>query len=238
MVDTPAGGATGVTGALGVTGWALDDTGVQTVEIWRDAVSGEAGGPLFVGSATFVAGARPDVAAAYPAYPNANRAGWGYMLLTNMLPGGGNGAYTLRLWAVDSDGARAFLGSRAITCANSTATKPFGTIDTPGQGQTVSGSAYVVFGWALTPQPSAIPTNGSTIWVYVDGAPVGHPVYNQYRSDIASLFPGYANTDGAVGYYVLDTTTLANGIHSIAWSVTDDNGHADGIGSRYFWVQN
>ena len=95
-----------------------------------------------------------------------------------------------------------------------------------------------MFGWALTPPAAAIPTDGSTIQVYVDGAALGHPVYNQYRSDIATLFPGYANTDGAVGYFVLDTTALANGIHTIAWSVTDDSGRADGIGSRYFWVQN
>jgi len=31
---------------------------------------------------------------------------------------------------------------------------------------------------------------------------------------------------------------LANGIHNIAWSVTDDQGHVDGIGSRFFWVLN
>ena len=206
VVDTPADGAGGVTGAMPVTGWALDDTTVQAVEVWRDAVSGEPAGPLFVGTATFVAGARPDVAAAYPTYPNADRAGWGYMLLTNMLPAGGNGTYRLHLWAIDGEGTRTLLGSRTLTCTNATATKPFGTIDTPGQGQTVSGSGYVVFGWALTPQPGAIPTDGSTIWVYVDGTPRGHPVYNQYRSDIATLFPGYANTDGAVGYFVLDTT--------------------------------
>ena len=92
----------------------------------------------------------------------------------------------------------------------------------------MSGSGYVVFGWALTPQPGAIPTNGSTIWLFVDGTPIGHPVYDQYRSDIATLFPGYANSDGAVGYSVLDTTALANGIHTIAWSVTDSLGRADG----------
>ena len=95
-----------------------------------------------------------------------------------------------------------------------------------------------MFGWTLTPQPTAIPKDGSTIQVYVDGAALGQPVYNQYRSDIATLFPGYANTNEAVGYFVLDTTGLANGIHTIAWSVTDDLGRVDGIGSRYFWVQN
>jgi hypothetical protein len=237
-LDTPASGATGVAGAIPVTGWALDDKAVQGVQVWRQAVGAEGTGEVFVGNGTFVQGARPDVAAAYPGYPNATRAGWGYMLLTNMLPAGGNGTYTLHAYATDADGHRTLLGSRTIACANATATKPFGTIDTPGQGDTVSGSAYMVFGWALTPQPAAIPTNGSTIWVFVDGTPLGHPVYDNYRPDIATLFPGYANTNGAVGYFVLDTTALANGIHSIAWSVTDDLGRAEGIGSRYFWVQN
>jgi hypothetical protein len=74
--------------------------------------------------------------------------------------------------------------------------------------------------------------------VYVDGLPLGHPTYNLYRDDIATLFPGYANSNGAVGLFALDTRTLANGLHSIAWSVTDDQGRTDGIGSRFFWVQN
>ena len=102
----------------------------------------------------------------------------------------------------------------------------------------MSGSAYVQFGWALTPLPASIPTNGSTVSVYVDGVAVGPAVYNQYRADIATLFPGYANSSGAVGYCVIDTTTLANGLHTIAWSVSDSLGRAEGIGSRYFWVFN
>jgi hypothetical protein len=238
-VDTPTENATGIEGAIPVTGWALDDTGVTRVVVSRDAVAGEpAGALIYVGDAVFVEGARPDVAALYPAYPRSTRAGWGFMLLTNMLPNQGNGTFKIWLHAVDREGHQTLLGTRTFTCANSAATMPFGTLDTPGQGATVSGSAYVVFGWALTPPSGTIPTDGSTIWVYVDGVPVGHPVYNNYRSDIATLFPGYANSDGAIGYYVLDTTKLSNGIHSIAWSVTDDLGRSAGIGSRYFWVKN
>ena len=170
--------------------------------------------------------------------PRAYLAGWGYMLLTNFLPASGNGSFTLRAYAIDFEGQTTLLGSKSITCSNATATKPFGAIDTPGQGGTASGAAFVNFGWALTPQPGLIPTNGSTINVFVDGTPRGNPTYNQFRSDIATLFPGYANTDGAVGFFVLDTTALANGVHTIAWSVTDNLGRADGIGSRYFSVVN
>jgi hypothetical protein len=83
-----------------------------------------------------------------------------------------------------------------------------------------------------------IPTDGSTIWVFVDGVSLGHPSYGHLRTDIATLFPGYANSNGAVGYYYLDTTKLSNGLHSIAWSVTDNLGRVEGIGSRLFWVNN
>jgi len=72
----------------------------------------------------------------------------------------------------------------------------------------------------------------------VDGVAQGHPAYNQYRSDIATFFPGLANSGGAVGFFYIDTTKLANGVHTISWAVYDNLGHGDGIGSRYFTVQN
>jgi hypothetical protein len=58
------------------------------------------------------------------------------------------------------------------------------------------------------------------------------------RSDIASLFPSYKNSNGAVGFFHLDTTTLANGVHTISWNVFDDLGRGEGLGSRYFNVLN
>jgi len=67
---------------------------------------------------------------------------------------------------------------------------------------------------------------------------LGNPVYNIYREDIAALFPGYANSNGAVGYFMLDTTAYTNGVHTIYWTATDTAGNADGIGSRFFTIQN
>ena len=72
----------------------------------------------------------------------------------------------------------------------------------------------------------------------VDGVAVGRPTYGFDRSDIAALFPGYANTNSAVGYFMLDTTTLTNGVHTVSWVVRDSMGRAAGLGSRYFTVQN
>src|SRR5207247_1662067 len=150
--------------------------------------------------------------------PFSYRAGWGYQMLTNFLPNAsgsgasGNGTYKLHAIARNKAGLQFDLGNKTITVDNAHATKPFGTIDTPSQGGTISGADFVNFAWALTPQPGIIPKDGSTITVVIDGVMVGHPTYDQFRSDIANLFPGYANSMGAVGFFHINTTTLANGV--------------------------
>jgi hypothetical protein len=246
-VDTPVDNLTGVTGAVPFTGWSVDDVEVTGVAICRAAVPGEPVGAdsrcagaaqIFVGDGVFIDGARPDVQRVYSMYPRSQMAGWGFMLLTNTLPNQGNGAFVFSAYAHDLEGQAVLLGMRTMTCANAQATAPFGTIDTPGQGETISGAQYVNFGWALTQNPKYIPFDGSTLQVYVDGVAVGSPSYNHYRSDIATLFPGLANSNGAVGFKIIDTTTLSNGLHTIHWSIRDDAGQTSGVGSRFFRVQN
>jgi uncharacterized repeat protein (TIGR01451 family) len=242
--DTPTNNLTGIAGAIAVTGWALDTIEVTKVSVYREPAPGEGAALAFIGDAVFVADARPDVAATYPGSPYQYRAGWGYQMLTNFLPNSsgsgplGNGTYNLHILATNAAGTVTDLGTRTITVDNVHAAKPFGTIDTPAQGGTATGNAYVNFGWALTQNPFVIPIDGSTIFVYLDGVAVGHPVYNQFRSDIATLFPGYANSNGAVGFFFIDTTQLKNKVHTISWSVTDNGARVDGIGSRYFNVFN
>ena len=236
-------------GAIPVTGWALDDVGIQRIVIYRAVVAGESGDAIYIGDANRVAGARPDAARTQLVrtvngrftsmfYPEASLAGWGYMLLSNVLPGGGNGTFTFMVDAVDKDGHTTRLGTRTVTINNSASVRPFGTIDEPAQGATVTGTV-VNRGWVLTPQPKTIPVDGSTIRVYIDGALVS--AVSQYglpRPDVQGFFPGLANSDGPGGQLSIDTTTLSNGVHTIAWGVIDDNGAAEGIGSRYFTVQN
>ncbi|MCP4151612.1 MAG: hypothetical protein GY757_27965 [bacterium] len=232
VFSTP-GNESNVNSSIPVTGWALDDFGVETVKIYREAGQGLA----YIGDAQLVKGARPDVETAYPDYPIASKAGWGYMLLTNFLPGG-DGTFVLHAVAVDVEGNSSDLGTKTIYVDNGSAVKPFGALDTPQQGETISGSAYDNFGWALTPQPNTIPFDGSTLNVWIDGVEAGQPQYNRYREDIAQLLPGYNNSNGAMGQFTLDTTLYENGVHTIAWSVADDAGNVDGIGSRYFSIRN
>ncbi len=256
VIDTPSEGATGLAGALAITGWALDDVEVSDVSIYRNAVPndnpasiqygpGPSHGLVYVGKAFFLAGARPDVETAYPNQPLNYRAGWGLQYLSNVslnnngTPGiGGNGTYRFHAIATNKAGVVVELGSHSVTIDNLRSVLPFGTIDTPNMGEVVSGTRYVNFGWTLTPQPNTIPFDGSTIMVTIDGAFIGHPTYGQPRSDIDAAFPNYKNTGKAVGYSFIDTTQLTNGLHSIGWTVRDNVGNLQGVGSRVFYVQN
>lgn len=242
--DTPTDGAMKVVSSIPVTGWAMDDVFVTKVEIFRDPIGGERppSGLTYIGDALFVANARPDVENQNLTRPFQYRAGWGYQMLTNTIPNAsgpmGNGK--IRIWAIatDAEGNTTNLGSKTLTLENTNAKLPFGAIDSPGSGATASGAAFFSNGWVLSPQPniiSAVPTN---ITVYVDSGPVGRVTYGQFRSDIGGIFPGYKNTNGAGASYMLDTTRYSNGIHTIEWLAIDDAGNADGIGSRYFFVEN
>ena len=233
VVETPENGST-VQGAIPVNGWALDDTGIETVNIYAM----EGNNRVYIGEAVFIEGIRPEVESYYPNYPDSNRAGWGYMLLTHFLPNKGNGPTEIIVIAKDTSGNETILGAKTFTCDNAHSIKPFGTIDSPLPGETVSGTNYINWGWTLTPSPASIVSDGSTIDVYIDNIKVGHPVYNVFREDIAQLFPGYSNTNGAAGYFSFDTTKYQNGLHTISWVVTDSMGHTEGIGSRYFYIMN
>ncbi len=233
--DTPSNGSV-VSGSVPVTGWALDDIEVVSVEIYAQEAPG--GSQFFVDTAMFVKDARPDVQAAFPEMPRASEAGWGYRLATYSLPNGGNGEFVLEARMVDGEGTESSLGTKTITCDNASAVKPFGDIEAPSSGQTISGSGFVISGWVLTPQPNTIPTDGSTIEIRVDGVPIGNPTYNIYQPSIATIFPGYNNSDGAGFYLSFDTTDYENGTHTIAAIVTDNAGNTQGIGSNFFTISN
>jgi hypothetical protein len=204
---------------------------------------------------------------------------------------GGQGALTLYAVATDAEGNQKLLGRSSdpaspdfavptrITMANASIAKPFGAIDTPGQGETVSGTLNN-FGWALTPDSNTtggegadilIPTNGSTMTVFIDSLPTALVAYNQCRGNVGNPVPTgiFCNDDvsnifgnatpqavlttrtanatlfrnldagrAAIGVYSFNTATLANGLHTIAWSVSDSAGRNEGIGSRFFNVLN
>jgi hypothetical protein len=149
------------------------------------------------------------------------------------------GTYRLHMYATDQEGNQKLLGSRTITCTNGAATAPFGAIDTPAQGEFVTRATYDNFGWVLSrPNPRADPPGGGTVRVVIDGAIAGTPTGWTNRSDLSAWFPAalYPGVDTALAVYTFSTAGLANGQHTIAWSVTDNMGGTAGVGSRYFTV--
>ena len=240
--ETPVEGSSGLTGSMAVTGWAIEDIEVIRALMRRDPVLASAISSLvFIGDATFVDGSRPDVAQLCPTSPRNTRAGWGYLLLTNFLPNGGTVHPQLYAFADDAEGHSVQLGTKTITCANSVSGKPFGAIDTPDQGGIASGPAFANFGWVLVRGSAAAdPPDGGIVTVFVDGVPIGTPVGWTSRIDLTTLFPAaqFTFVARALGVFPLNTTTLTDGVHTIFWIVTADNGQADGIGSRFFTVAN
>ena len=74
----------------------------------------------------------------------------------------------------------------------------------------------------------------------VDGASIGHRGLQPRTPGHRDAVPGFQNTagNGAIGFRVIDTTTLTNGLHTISWTVVDNQGAIEGIGSRFFTVSN
>lgn len=222
-------------GSVAVTGWALDDTSVVGVKIYRDPA-------VFLGDAYFTAGARPDVAGLFPEYPNADQAGWGYLLLTNALSDGQHSLYAV---AQDNLGNSTNLGGVTITVDNSSAAMPYGAIDTPVPGALVSGSVMVQ-GWALTPSPSFIPYDGSTIEVLVDDVVVGSATYGTSRPDVTAVCAGCLNVthheqgvyEGPGFYFSLQTSGFADGLHKLVARANDSAGNLGYFGSRWFETAN
>lgn len=254
QVDTPAQGATSVRGAIGLSGWATDDLGVTGVRIYRNCLDAEPqincqtgvipGRPddraVFLGNAQLVPGARPDIDAAFPTLTSANSAGWGYLLLTSMLPRttgtfspyGGQGPIVLYAVATDRENKQTLLGRNwandttptTITLDNDTIAKPFGSLDTPEQGQRITTPTFNNFGWVLTPDANtALGTgdiemaNTTGLTVFIDGLPVSAVTYNQCRGDVGNPAPpgvycsdDVSNIFGATSVQAALTTRTSN----------------------------
>ena len=244
VFETPVHLSQNLSGAIPLTGWALDDVEVTAVQIWRQphpsdpsaAISvgpGPQTGLVFIGNATFIDGARPDVEAV-TSLPNRSRAGWGYMMLTRGFVWDGGGLFTLHAIAIDREGHAADIGQRTISVNNALSLKPFGTIDTPGQGATASG-LYPNTGWVLS--AANVPIPAANVQLFIDGVPVPGVLSTAARSDISGTFPTFDTSQAGRGVFI-DTRTYADGVHTIAWAATDANGQTDGIGSRFFKVAN
>lgn len=94
------------------------------------------------------------------------------------------------------------------------------------------------WGWALTPQSNRIDAEQFSVELWVEGQKNGLATFDQVRTDVAVLFPGYANSRAAGGFFSINALHYPNGLHSLQRVVQDTGGNREGVGSRYFYVLN
>ncbi|MCL6479189.1 MAG: matrixin family metalloprotease [Peptococcaceae bacterium] len=105
-----------------------------------------------------------------------------------------------------------------------------GNLEIPTEGATISGTT-IVSGWLLD-------GNGvSKIEVLVDGILKGQATYGDSRPDVYNAFPEYGNSNAGF-HFSLDTTTLANGSHTITIRETANNGSQNSLAPRVVNVFN
>jgi N-acetylmuramoyl-L-alanine amidase len=168
-IDSPVQGAV-VSGAVTVSGWALDNitaagTAISSVQVKVDG--------SVVGNATYGT-ARADVCSVLPGRPGCPNVGYSYTLnATSLAPG----AHTIAVCATDTDAVP------DVGCSSVTITVPTGTptvwIDTPVAGAVVSGTV-AVSGWALD-NSTAI----GSVQIKVDGTAVGNATYGLARPEVS-----------------------------------------------------
>jgi hypothetical protein len=115
-LEIPADGTLCEGATLRFAGWALDDEDVTRIVASRDAFAGEGRieGQIEMGTAIWVSGTRPDVAAVFAGVPNANRSEWDYLLPCAQVGTAPDRSVTVHITAFDRQGHRVELGVRTI----------------------------------------------------------------------------------------------------------------------------
>ena len=127
------------------------------------------------------------------------------MVLTNMLPNQGNGAFVFHMWAKDREGNSVLSGNADDDVRERERDETvWGDRYADARGGGV-GRHYAVFGWVLSRQARADPPVGGTVTVQVDGVTVGSPGGWAARPDLTRALPVYPGINGASGVYGLNT---------------------------------
>lgn len=144
-IPVPDPGVTeGFDSAHPVAGWAIDDSGVDHLDVLIDGqvvagavccnVPGEPSSGSIGGSARY-GGQRPDVHAAFPDVPNSLYSAFEANIDTTQLV---NGIHVITVRVTDNQGASRVIGSRTVQTDNASLNlHPFGEIDSPLDESTI-----------------------------------------------------------------------------------------------------
>lgn len=213
------GGDNAATGAVGMTGWAVADSGIAKVVIQVDGVD--------IGQA-FYGGLRPDVTAAQPGYVDSPAPGFGYFLNTTDF---WNGNHTVSVKVHTFAGNIVVIpGTRIIFFGNSTAVlKPFGYLEWPHRNADLTGTCGAplatnriltpVVGYALDLGVEIGDTGIGYVELLLDGSIIYNTdldchysifeggfsqCYGMPRVDVENIFPFALNAPSAGFRFVLD----------------------------------
>jgi hypothetical protein len=204
-VDVPSSSGTPLSGSVGLGGWAIDNiAAISQLAIAIDGVS--------FGMATY-GGVRSDVCAIYPGRAGCPNVGWNFFLDTTLLA---DGTHTLTVTAT-SAGGQSSTQSRPFQVLNAAGNPITLDVDQPTAGATFSGPASF-YGWALDNNSSV-----TSVAISIDGVAFGNATYGATRPDVCVAFLGRPGCPNVGWSYLLDTTRLANGTHTLdvtAYSTT------------------
>ncbi len=203
-IDVPGALSSIVQGSLQFKGWAISsDSQISSISLAIDGVtqgSGVYGSP------------RPDVCAVYTGSPGCPYVGWTLVYDTNLLA---NGQHTLTVTArvTDANGDVTEQGNATstFTVANWTSSNPIiMSVDNPNSSSGALSGRAPIGGWALsTIAPIA------AVYVSVDGTPFGAASYGGTRTDVCGVYSGAPGCPNVGWDFVLDTTLLADGSHTL-----------------------
>lgn len=219
------GGGNAGAGSIPLHGWALDDNGIESVDVFVDGVpAGRAG----------YGRSRPAVTKKHPGYPDSAAPGWGFELDTTRYL---NGLRTVSVRARSRTGEVTFIGSRVFEFNNITHNlNPFGKIEFPNAQAELRGNCdlddparrfSVVSGYALDPGVQEDDTGVGYVELMIDRALWRNSkvdcfysaarggmtdCYGLRRLDLVPIFPNYKDAPNSGFRFVLDVGFLIEAV--------------------------
>ncbi|MFT9056638.1 MAG: hypothetical protein ABF449_08425 [Ethanoligenens sp.] len=202
-IDAPAAGAT-ASQSLTVSGWALNPSGIDRVDVWTWDTNNHAYGLGSVAATSLTA--RQDVKAAFPDYGTLN-SGYTLTVNTTKLP---TGNYTLAVAGIGTDGSVQW-ATKNITIGPDALTD----IDAPANGSEQDGN-IPISGWALNHGG----INRVDVYAW-DSNGVAHSLGSVpatsliARQDVQNAFPDFGALDSGYSLTVANKT-LGTGKYTLA----------------------
>ncbi|MDP4143924.1 MAG: Ig-like domain-containing protein [Bacillota bacterium] len=193
-IESPQNNSNVAQGSLTLSGWALDTSGIQSLNVYVDNSK--------VGQ-TINNLPRPDVVAVYSGYQQSSNCGYTYNLDLRSL---NTGYHNIKVEAVATDGDKA---SKTITISIGQL-PPRMDIEYPQNNASISNKSITISGWALN--FSGVKEDD----VYVDGTLIGQAQTMLPRPDVDAVYSGYKNGQNCGYQYALDLSKMTPGSHSVS----------------------